>query len=109
MEKGLLIYNRGSTRLFLPVFSSDRELVFSVLSEAMRTCEISEQEFYGIYSHDFFNIAESLGRKRMNSSHSFIGPEDVIGLWFDTVEEAYNKAGYIFEPDFKERKINLLK
>ena len=109
MKNGILFlaqtYNEHTIQeLTLPIFHEDRELVNSILTDAMNVWLHLETK-NSLWPHvGFFNTVESLGRKR-TKSQVFIGPEST----YETLDSVIKNRPYVFTVDFNEGKIIKLK
>jgi hypothetical protein len=74
MGMGLLFINKGHQDMYLPIFNEDRELVLSVLTEAMKKMDDVEVKSPERQSRAFYDIADNLGLKK-SGAEVFLGPE----------------------------------
>ena len=109
MGIGLLFINNGIQEMYLPIFQEDREFVLSVLTDAMKKMDGVEGKSPFEQPRAFYEIADDLGRERLNGAHLFIGPEAVSEQCLSGVEDACQRALYIFSVDFAGKKIVVLK
>lgn len=89
----------------LPVFCADRELVYSVLKDAMDRWVSEAKPGKWNEPGNFYQYANGLGKARTNS-HLFIGPESIP---YVTPEQAIRDAGYVFLIDYINGKIETVK
>lgn len=108
MGIGLLFINNGHHDMYLPIFNEKRELVLSVLTDAVKKWGEPDRKSQERDSIDFYQIADALGRQR-SGSHLFLGAEAVSPQCLGGVESACEDALFIFAVDFEKRKIIALK
>jgi len=89
----------------VPIFCSDRELVYAVLTEAMEIWLNTAKSGVFINTLAFYRSAESMGRKRINAP-IFIGPESIP---YSTPEKDIQNASYAFRVDFENGRIETVK
>ncbi len=94
--------------MYLPIFNEDRELVLSVLTEAMKKLDDVEVKSPEQQSRAFYEIADDMGRQR-SSKGIFLGPEAASEQCLGGVEYACKNALFIFAVDFNEKRIVTLK
>jgi hypothetical protein len=113
MKFGLLFINNGHREMYLPVFCEDRELAYSVFTDAMKKWSETEEKDHGYYATSFHLIADKLGTERRGTGPYdctiFLSPEAVSEQCFGGEESACKDADYIFAVDFENEKIVTLK